>query len=127
VKKLLIDTLLPFFAISVITIGFLPVFAPSDGESQEYDIPSWVKGIAGFWVDDRISDQDFGDGLSFLITEGIIQVPLIESLQNQVTELENQVELLENQKRELEDEKATLKINLIRDPPIPSDLTRRSP
>ena len=126
-KKSLTNSLLLVLAISVVTIGFLPVFAPSDGQSSEYDIPAWVKGIAGFWVDDRISDQDFGDGLSFLITEGIIQVPLIESLQNQVTELENQVELLENQKKELEDEKATLKINLIRDPPIPDDSRRESP
>ena len=125
--KKLRDFILPVFAISIITIGLLPVFTPSDAESSEYDIPTWVKGIAGFWVEDRISDQDFGDGLSFLITEGIIEIPLLESLQAQVTDLENQVELLENQKKELEDEKATLKINLIRDPPIPGDSRRESP
>jgi len=111
VKKSLIDSLLPVLAISIITIGFLPVFAPLDAESAEYEIPTWVKGIAGFWVDDRISDKDFAEGLSFLITEGILQVPLMESLQNQVTELENQI-------KELEDEISTFKIELIRDPQI---------
>ncbi len=94
-KKLLIGSLLPILAISVITIGFLPVFAPSDAKSSEYDIPAWVKGIAGFWVEDRISDKDFGDGLSFLINEDIIKVPLLQSLENQVTDLENQITLLE--------------------------------
>jgi len=113
VKKLR-DFILPAFAISIITIGFLPVFAPSDAKSSEYDIPAWVKGIAGFWVDDRITDQDFGDGLSFLISEEIIKVPLIESLQNQITDLENQVELLENQRSVLEDERT--KFNVMRDP-----------
>jgi len=52
VKKLG-DFILPIFAISIITIGLLPVFAPSDAESAEYDIPTWVKGIAGFWVEEN--------------------------------------------------------------------------
>jgi len=106
VKKLR-DFILPVFAIGIITIGFLPVFPPSDAESSEYDIPTWVKGIAGFWVEDRITDKDFGDGLSFLINQGIIQIPLIESLQDQITDLENQ-------NKELEDENTQLKIQRIR-------------
>jgi len=107
VKKLLIGSLLPILAISVITIGFLPI-VPSDAKSTEYEIPTWVKGIAGFWVEDRISDQDFGDGLSFLINEDIIKVPLLQSLENQVTDLENEVELLESEIKELEE--LTLKL-----------------
>ena len=101
-KKLLIGSLLPILAISVITIGFLPI-VPSDAKSTEYEIPTWVKGIAGFWVEDRISDQDFGDGLSFLISEGIIQVPLLQSLENQVTDLENQITLLESEIKRYEE------------------------
>jgi len=120
------DFILPVFAISIITIGFLPVFPPSDAESAEYDIPTWVKGIAGFWVDDRITDQDFGDGLSFLINQEIIKVPLLESLQDQVTDLESQVELLENQNQELEDENIILKSEQIR-PPLHGDLPRQPP
>ena len=125
--KKLRDSLLPVFAISIITIGFLPVFPLSDAESSEYVIPTWVKGIAGFWVEDRITDQDFGDGLAFLITERIIEVPLLESLQDQVTDLENQVELLENQNQELEDENIDLKIQRIRTPPLHGDPPRVSP
>jgi len=121
------DFILPIFAISIITIGFLPVFPLSDAESAEYDIPSWVKGIAGFWVEDRITDQDFGDGLAFLINEGIIEVPLVESLQDQVTELENEVVLLENQNQELEDENTNLKIQRIRTPPIQGVPPQQSP
>jgi len=127
VKKSLTNSLLPVFAISIITIGLLPVFTPSDAESSEYDIPTWVKGIAGFWVEDRITDQDFGDGLAFLINEGIIEVPLIESLQDQVTELENEVVLLENENQELEDENTDLKVKRIRTPLIQGDPSQQSP
>jgi len=62
-----------------------------------------------------------------LITEGIIEVPLLESLQDQVTDLENQVELLENQNKELEDENTTLKIERIRTPPMHGDPPRELP
>ena len=45
---------------------------------QSYEIPAWVKGVAGFWVEDKISDNEFGEGLSFLIDNEIIKVPKIQ-------------------------------------------------
>jgi len=38
------------------------------------EIPNWVKSNAQWWSEDLISDQDFLNGIEFLIKEGIIEV-----------------------------------------------------
>lgn len=53
----------------------------------QYDIPSWVKGVANFWAEGNISDSEFGEALSFLIDNEIIKVPKIQELQNEITQL----------------------------------------
>lgn len=57
---------------------------------NQYQIPAWVKGIAGFWAEGKISDAEFGQGLAFLIDNEIIDVPKIQELQNKITQLENE-------------------------------------
>ncbi|MCH7560331.1 MAG: hypothetical protein IIC67_03000 [Thaumarchaeota archaeon] len=42
--------------------------------AQEDIIPSWIKGIAGFWSEGKISDNEFLDALQFLINTGILTV-----------------------------------------------------
>jgi len=60
----------------------------------KYSIPAWVKGIAGFWAEDKITDDEFGEGLSFLIDQGIIKVPKIQSLENEIKRLESDNRIL---------------------------------
>jgi len=38
-------------------------------------IPDWVKNNAGWWADDQIEDQDFAQGIQYLISEGIMTIP----------------------------------------------------
>lgn len=64
--------------------------ASSVDAQGKYSIPAWVKGIAGFWAEDKISDQEFGEGLTFLIDQGIIKVPKITELENKFRQLENE-------------------------------------
>jgi len=64
---------------------------------EKYSIPAWVKGVAGFWAENKISDDEFGEGLSFLIDQNIIKVPQIESLKQKVNQLEVEIVQLENQ------------------------------
>ncbi len=52
----------------------VPIFAP-DGNVSVQKIPGWVKTNAGWWADGTIGDTDFVQGIQFLITEGIIQIP----------------------------------------------------
>ena len=47
----------------------IPVFGQTDVE-----IPSWVKGVANFWVEDEINDGEFVEALEFLIDSNIIQL-----------------------------------------------------
>jgi len=75
------------FTIAVLVTG---VSIGSISAQSNYEIPSWVKGIAGFWADGNITDEEFGEGLTFLIDSGIIQIPKIAELENRITELENE-------------------------------------
>ena len=37
-------------------------------------IPSWIKNNAGWWSNDQITDQDFVQGIQYLIQQGIMRV-----------------------------------------------------
>ena len=41
---------------------------------QEISIPDWVRNNAGWWADGQISDEDFANGLQYLIKIGVISV-----------------------------------------------------
>lgn len=43
-------------------------------ETEDNLIPGWVKGVANFWVEDKINDGEFAEALEFLITEKIINL-----------------------------------------------------
>ena len=45
-------------------------YAYSSGEP----IPAWIKQVAGFWAEDKITDSEFVAALEFLIRQGAIQV-----------------------------------------------------
>ena len=42
--------------------------------STNYEIPSWVKSNAKMWADGILTDQDYINGLQFLISQGILKV-----------------------------------------------------
>ena len=80
--------------IVVISILVFSVSLVSISAQGKYEIPNWVKGVAGFWAEDKITDSDFGEGLSFLINQGIIKVPEMELLKQKVSELEKENAIL---------------------------------
>ena len=41
---------------------------------SEESVPDWVRNTALWWSDDLITDEEFVNGIQFLINEGIIQV-----------------------------------------------------
>lgn len=73
-------------SVSIVTISAQP----------QYEIPAWVKGVAGFWAEDKITDSEFGEGISFLIDSNVIKVPKIQELENRILQLENENVELEN-------------------------------
>jgi hypothetical protein len=64
---------IPFFAgDSVIDIIGTDALNPF---SEETEIPSWIKNNAGWWADGQIDDTAFVQGIQYLITEGIMDIP----------------------------------------------------
>ena len=47
--------------------------------STEPEIPSWIKNNAGWWADGQIDDTAFIQGIQYLITEEIMDIPQTES------------------------------------------------
>ena len=47
------------------------------GESTS--VPEWIKNNAGWWAEGAIDDDAFVQGIQFLITNGILDIPQIES------------------------------------------------
>ena len=56
--------------------------------SQNDTIPSWIKGVAGFWAEDKVTDQEFIEALEFLLESNVIQID--DSQKVQELEKENQ-------------------------------------
>jgi hypothetical protein len=46
------------------------------------EIPKWVKTSAGWWSNDQIADDDFIQGIEFLIKENIIPVKNIKTIES---------------------------------------------
>lgn len=43
-------------------------------ETQEYQIPNWIRDNAKWWSEGLITDQDYINGLQYLIKQGILKV-----------------------------------------------------
>ena len=73
--------------IIVLGLIFVVVFGVglSSAYSQSDTIPQWIKGVAGFWSEDRITDSEFIEALEFLIKSDIIKVsdPRVSELDQQ--------------------------------------------
>jgi micrococcal nuclease len=98
--------ILAILVISISVTTFLSISA-----KQDYEIPVWVKEVAGFWVADEISDQDFGEGIGFLIENDLVKIPKIKELENEIIRLKSVndnyrgiVESLENEISKLRNE-----------------------
>ena len=48
---------------------------PMISSSFAQEIPDWIKTNAGWWAEGIITDDDFIQGIQFLIKEGILKVP----------------------------------------------------
>ncbi len=44
--------------------------------AADSSVPEWVKNSAKWWAEDSISESEYVTSLEFLITEGIIQIPI---------------------------------------------------
>ena len=74
------------------SVGFDTAYSQSD------TIPQWIKVVAGFWAENKITDQEFIEALEFLIESEIIKVddPKIQELKKENKQLRLQIKSFEN-------------------------------
>ncbi len=58
----------------IFSIGFSFYFS-EEASAEEQVIPSWIKLIAVWWGEDKISDQDFVSTIQYLVENKILEVP----------------------------------------------------
>ena len=54
----------------ILPVLLIPVYA----QENTTEIPEWVKGVANFWVEGNIDDNEFGEAITFLIEQGIFKI-----------------------------------------------------
>ena len=67
--------------LTVFLLGFtiLGVFGFSlSASANNSNIPDWIKNNAKWWSEGTISEADYITSLQYLITNGIIQIPITE-------------------------------------------------
>jgi len=52
----------------------IPDLPEQVSEAVEEKVPTWVKNNAGWWADGQISEDDFVNGIKYLVEKGIIRV-----------------------------------------------------
>lgn len=60
------------------------------------EIPSWVKGVAAFWVQGEITDTEFIEAIEFLVEQKIINLPNFQKISLEVLENESITPYLES-------------------------------
>jgi len=57
----------------------VPPIESSEAPPAHAEVPSWVKNNAGWWADGAISDDDFLNGIQYLISVGLITVVSVDA------------------------------------------------
>ena len=70
----------PIVILIIFSIGLVPSFS-QEIHAEEQTVPSWIKVIAVWWGEDKISDQDFVNTLQYLVEKKILEVPPTVSVQ----------------------------------------------
>lgn len=79
----------------IILIGFSTLV--SFGEEDQFSIPDWIKETAGFWSQNKVSDSDFLNGVTYLINNELLYIEKFENvkLENELLKTENKILLEE--------------------------------
>jgi len=75
---LTVTTLVALLAVSMV---FLPLVVSAENQP----VPSWIKGVAGFWSSNKISDNEFVNAMEFLINSGTIRLQKIHFFHQMLT------------------------------------------
>lgn len=82
-------SILVFSLLAMVVAGSVFGLAGASG------IPSWIKGVAGWWADDKISEQEFLAGIEYLIETGAIKPKIVQEQEAKIKQLEARLAELE--------------------------------
>lgn len=63
-------------------------------QSESNEIPSWIKGVANFWIDGGINDAEFIEALEFMIDNNVIKLGENISSDSTVSQLQKENNVL---------------------------------
>ncbi len=70
----------PILILIIFSIGFASSFF-QEIYAEEKLVPSWMKIIAVWWGEDKITDQDFVNTFQYLVENKILDIPLPVSVE----------------------------------------------
>lgn len=100
-KKYLL--LLPIILTIIVLISVPSVMA----QSESNEIPSWIKGVANFWIDGGINDAEFIEALEFMIDNNVIKLGNNISTDNTMSELQKENNVLKEKLDTSEEKRRT--------------------
>ena len=65
-----------FVITAIVVIVMVGIMVPN---IHAEEIPDWIKHTSGWWADGDVNDDDFMNGIGFLIKNGIITLPVIDT------------------------------------------------
>lgn len=87
-------------------------------EAEDELIPTWIKQVAGLWYENKISDSEFINAVSYLADNRVLVLPQVDRLVEENHRLKNDIAYLQSQSYVMSDYKqisvdeSDLKINL---------------
>ena len=66
---------MPKFIILFLLVSIITLIPINDAHAEENIIPSWIKQIAIFWGEGKITETEFLEAMDYLIKVGILSIP----------------------------------------------------
>ena len=87
----------------VISIIFLVSLTTSSESTADSAIPYWIKELTKSWSEDKISNEEFAEGISYLVTNKILKLSEMESLIDENQKLKREMNYLNSKLSKYED------------------------
>jgi hypothetical protein len=108
--------------VAITAIGLLTSAALVSNEvngQSKVSVPTWIQNVAGFWSNGDVSDDEFVNAMTFLVEEGIMDLPNVVSTAEAQTITSSLEDM--NQRLEKIETESTGKITTAPSPAPPSE------
>ncbi len=85
----------PLLVFGIILSAIVLISIPSvTAQSESNTIPSWIKGVASFWIEGGINDAEFVEALEFLVDNNVIELGENVVVDNTIPQLQEENNML---------------------------------